>query len=171
MKSPRLRHFLLAVVVASAGLFISFTAGRSQTQDWLETGINRGAPMIKLAVTQFPATSTDPKLTSLAQEFNQVLWDDLDNAGIFQMISRSLYPLKTPVEPGDVEFKNWTDAGIQMLVFGKTEVLNGNMVVTGRLYDVQNPANPSVLAKRYVATMNEVSTRESAHRFLSLIHI
>jgi TolB protein len=169
MKSPRLKLLLLAAALASAGSFAGVMAGRSQVQDWLEIGINRGAPMVRLAVTEFPAASSDPGLAGLTKEFNQVVWNDLENAGIFQMISRSFYPLKSPVEPGDVDFKSWTDANVQMLAFGKTEVANGNLVVTGRLYDVQNAANPSVLAKRYVATMNEVSTRESAHRFANEI--
>jgi TolB protein len=56
-----------------------------------------------------------------------------------------------------------------MLVFGKAEVINANLVITARLFDVQNPGNPSVLAKRYVATMNEVATREAAHRFANEI--
>ena len=169
MKLPRFKYFLPGVALVLAGLFVSFKAGRSQTQDWLEYGINRGAPLVKIAVAQFPATAADPKLAGLTQEFNEVLWNDLEGAGIFQLISRSLYPVKSPVEPGDVDYKGWTETGAQMLVFGKTEILNGNMVVTGRLYDVQNAANPSVLAKRYVATMNEVSTRESAHRFANEI--
>lgn len=136
-------------------------------QGWFVTGINRGAPLIRLAVSDFPAQGTDPTLASLTQEFNQVLEGDLTNAGIFQMVSRSDFPVKTPVEPADVDFGAWSapPASTQMLAFGKTEAINSNLVVTGRLYDVHNQANPSVLAKRYIATMNEVSTREAAHRF------
>ena len=52
-----------------------------------------------------------------------------------------------------------------MLVFGKAENINSNLVITGRVFDLGNQANPGVLAKRYVATLNEVSTREAAHRF------
>ncbi|PYV24191.1 MAG: Tol-Pal system beta propeller repeat protein TolB [Acidobacteria bacterium] len=169
MKFRRLRFFSLAIVVALPLVFLAERVSRSQ--DWLETGINRGAPVIRLAVTDFPALSTDQRLVPLAQEFNQVLHNDLDNAGIFQMVSKSYFPVKTPVEPGDVDFKGWTDApaSTQMLVFGKVELINENLVVTGRLYDVQNPSNPSALAKRYVATLNEVSTREAAHRFANEI--
>src|SRR5205807_774625 len=127
--------------------------------------------MVRLAVTEFPAQSSDPRLVNLTQEFNQALRNDLSNAGIFEMISKSNFPLKIPVEPGDVDFKGWTDppASAQMLAFGKTEVINENLVVTGRLYDVQNPSNASVLAKRYVATLNEISTREAANRFANEI--
>jgi TolB protein len=147
------------------------TSPSAQSQDWLSTGINLGAPRIKLAVPEFPPKSVDQTLVSLTQEFNQVLWNDLDNAGIFEMVSKSYFPLKIPQEPLDVDFNAWTSppASAQMLVFGSTENINSNLVITGRVFDLGNQANPGVLAKRYVATMNEVSTREAAHRFANEI--
>jgi TolB protein len=140
-------------------------------QGWLETGINRGAPKIRIAVPAFPAQGTDQNLTGLTTEFNQVLWNDLDNAGIFDLVSKSYYPLKAPTNPGNVVFGDWTSPQVaaQMLAFGSTEEINGNLVVTAYLYDVQNPSNPSVLAKRFVATLNEISTRETAHTFANEI--
>jgi TolB protein len=148
-------------------LMLVFGVHRGLSQDWFTTGINLGAPRIRLAISEFPPDSVDQALVSSTAEFNQVLWNDLDNAGIFELVSKSLYPLKPPKEPGDVDLKGWTDppASTQMLVFGKTEVVNSNLVVTARLYDLKNTANPGVLAKRYVATLNEVSTRQIAHRF------
>jgi TolB protein len=171
MKRLRFRLLVFAAVMALPAVFLAPEATRSQTQDWLEIGINRGQPMVRLAVTEFPARSADPALASLTQEFNQVLHNDLENAGIFALVSKSHFPVKVPVEPADVDFKGWTDppASAQMLVFGKTEAVNQNLVITGRLFDVQNPANPSVLPKRYVATLNEISARESAHRFANEI--
>src|SRR5438094_6116346 len=169
MKFARFRFLLPVLALALPGVLLSLRPGRGQ--DWLETGINRGAPMVRLAVAEFPAQSPDPRWVNLTQEFNHTLGNDLSNAGIFEMISKSNFPLKIPVEPGDVDFKSWTDppASAQMLAFGKTEVINENLVVTGRLYDVQNPSNASVLAKRYVATLNEISTREAAHSFANEI--
>ena len=157
----------LLLTLAGAVLFSLPTRTALSQQDWLSTGINLGATKIKLAVPDFPAKSVDQQLVSLTQEFNQVLWSDLNNAGIFEMVSKSNYPLRVPEEPLDVDFNAWSTppAGAQMLVFGKVENLNSNLVVTGRVFDLGNQANPGVLAKRYVATMNEVSTREAAHRF------
>ncbi|HZO98714.1 MAG TPA: Tol-Pal system beta propeller repeat protein TolB [Terriglobia bacterium] len=143
----------------------------SEHPDWFETGINLGASRIRLAVTELPAQSADPSLGNMTKIFNQTLWNDLDNAGIFDLVSKSYFPLQIPKEPEEVVFAQWTDppASAQMLVFGKTEVINANLVITARLFDVKNPASASVLAKRYVATMNEVSTREAAHRFANEI--
>lgn len=165
-KALRLRLVLLAALPV---FFLALRPGRGQ--DWFSTGINLGAPKIRLAVSEFPPASTDQNLINLTQEFNQVLWNDLDNAGIFDLVSKSYMPLKPPQEPADVDFKAWSDppASAQMLVFGKTEVINANLVITGRVFDLGNPGNPGVLGKRYVATLNEVSTREAAHRLANEI--
>jgi TolB protein len=82
-----------------------------------------------------------------------------------------MMPEKIPSEPEEVVFANWSEppASAQMLVFGKCEISNANLVITGRLFDVRSARNPSVLGKRYVATMNEISTREAAHRFANEI--
>jgi TolB protein len=159
---------LLSVVILSLLLIALHT---SLGQDWFSIGINLGAARIKLAVSDFPSASGEQNLGPLTQEFNQVLWNDLDRAGIFDLASKSYYPLTPPREPLDVDFKTWSSPPIsaQMLAFGKTEVINSNLAITARLFDLGNPANPSVIAKRYVATLNEISTREAAHRFANEI--
>ena len=160
--------FLLSAVCFGT---LSVLGRPGQGQDWLSTGINLGATRIKLAVADFPPKAVDQSLVSLTQEFNQVLRGDLEDAGIFDMVSKSNVPLKVPEEPSDVDFTAWTSppASAQMLVFGKTELINSQLVITGRLFDLGNQANPGVLAKRYVTTLNEVSTREAAHRFANEI--
>ncbi len=112
--------FFLTLAVA-VGLSLTSRTALSQ-QDWISSGINLGAPKIKLAVPDFPPKSTDQQLVSLTQEFNQVLWNDLDNAGIFEMDSKSNFPLRSPrsrrmltLMPGATP-----PASAQMLVFGKT---------------------------------------------------
>jgi TolB protein len=157
----------LALAVAA----FSLVPSRSTHGQQITTGINRGAPSIRIAVTEFPGQSSDPKLGQFTTEFNSVLWNDLDNAGIFDLVSRSYYPVKPPVAPGDVVLDQWANPPVstQMLVFGKTELLNSNLVVTAYLYDVKNPSNPSVLARRFVANLDEVSTRETAHRWANEI--
>ena len=47
----------------------------------------------------------DQNLVSLTQEFNQVLWNDLEQSGIFDLVSKSYYPLTPPREPQEVDFK------------------------------------------------------------------
>ena len=99
--------FFLTLMVAGA-LALSSRSGLSQ-QGWqIDTGVNLGAPKIKLAVPDFPPKSVDQQLVSLTQEFNQVLQGDLTDAGIFEIIGKSNYPLKIPEEPLDVDFNAWT---------------------------------------------------------------
>lgn len=169
MLRRRLKFFLLALALIPPALMVALRQGHGQ--DWFRTGINMGAPITRLAVVEFPPTSVDQKLVSLTQEFNAVVRSDLETAGIFDVVSKSFHPLNAPREPEEVVFKNWSDppASAQYLVFGKTEVINMNLVITGRVFDVRNPGNPGVLAKRYVATMNQISTREAAHRFANEI--
>jgi TolB protein len=169
MRTPLLRWLPAPLLVFLLAFLLPTRVAR--TQDWFTTGINLGAPRIRLAVSDFPAQSPDPSLTRLTQEFNQVLWSDLESSGIFDMVSKSLYPLGQPIEPADVDFQAWSNppAQAQMLAFGKTEVINSNLVITARLFDVRNPHNPSVIAKRYVATLNDISTRDAAHRFANEI--
>jgi len=162
-------RFFSALALGAATLSIS--PRPASGQDWFTTGINLGAPRLRLAVSDFPPNSVEQSQVSLTQEFNQVLWNDLENAGIFDLVPKTSYPLRPPQEPADVIFKEWTDPPVeaQILAFGKAEVVNSNLVLTARLYDVKNEANPGVLAKRYVVTMNEVSVREAAHRFANEI--
>jgi len=162
--------FLVVGILAVLIVLPRLNHGQQQPT-WLEMGINRGAPSIRIAVTDFPPQSTNGQLVSFTQEFNTVLQNDLDNAGIFEIVSKSLYPLTAVRDPQDVVFPKWSDEPVlaQMLVFGKTDVVNDNLVTTAYLYDVKNPAHPSVVAKRYVGTVNEVSTRETAHRFANEI--
>ena len=156
-------------VITLSLLLIAFDTGRGQ--DWFSIGINLGTAKIKLAVADFPAAAGEQNLAPLTQEFNQVLWHDLDQAGIFDLASKSFYPTTPLREPTDVDSKTWSSPPIsaQMLAFGKSETTNSNMVITARLFDLGNTANPSVIAKRYVAALNEISAREAAHRFANEI--
>ena len=170
MHKGRIKSILLGLAISIPLVFYVLEPGHGQ-DDWIKTGINLGAPRIRLAVAEFAPKAVDQQLVSMTQVFNQTLWNDLDTSGLFEVVSKSMFPEKIPSEPEEVVFKNWSEppASAQMLVFGKAEVSSQNLVITGRLYDVRSATNPSVLGKRYVATMNEVSTREAAHRFANEI--
>jgi len=171
MRKTATRLFFSVVTIVSCLIVLSRLNHGQQEPSWFEAGINRGAPSIRIAVTDFPPQSTNAQLVSLTQEFNTVLQNDLDNSGIFEIVSKSMYPVTAVRDPQDVVFPKWSDEPVlaQMLAFGKTDVVNDNLVTTAYLYDVKNPSHPSVVAKRYVATLNEVSTRETAHRFANEI--
>src|SRR6202049_4436965 len=62
-------------------------------QDWIKTGTGLGVEKVRLAASDFKASNQDPKNAELLKVFNDTLWNDLDNAGIFDMVSKSFYPL------------------------------------------------------------------------------
>jgi len=69
-------------------------------QDWIRTGTGLGVEKVRLAVPDFKASTQDPKSPELLKVFNDTLWNDLDNAGIFDMVSKSFYPLEVPASVG-----------------------------------------------------------------------
>lgn len=164
------RHTKLLSLAVFLVTFLAHAAV-AKCQGWFRTGINLGQSRVRLAVPDFPPRSADQRLGSLTQVFNKVLWDDLDNSGILDLVSKSLYPLKVPQEPQDVNYQAWSSApaSAQFLAFGYSEVTNNNLVVTARLFDVGNPSNAAVLQKRYVASLNELAARDVAHRFANEI--
>src|SRR6516165_5085840 len=93
----------------SAFLCLIFLLARpliASAQDWVQIEINKGAP-IRLAAPDFKAASGDPQAAPLNTAFNQTLWNDLDNAGIFEMVSKSFYPLQTPGSPSEMKLDSW----------------------------------------------------------------
>jgi TolB protein len=171
MKRSKRKTLALILALTLAGSVALNQTAFTQDDSWIRIGVNLGAARIRLAVAELQPRSVDQQLVSLTQVFNATLRSDLENAGIFELVSKSMMPERVPTEPAEVVYAHFSEppASAQMLVFGKTESINQNLVISGRLFDVRSPQNPSVLGKRYVATMNELATREAAHRFANEI--
>ena len=112
----------------------------SFAQDWIKTGTGLGVEKVRLAVPDFNASTQDAKNADLLKAFNDTLWNDLDNAGIFDMVSKSFYPLGQVGTPADVKFEAWSapPPNAAMLAFGNLGVTGNSMTVQGWLYDVKN---------------------------------
>ncbi len=136
-------------------------------QDWIKSGTGLGVERIRIAVPEFKAANQDPRNSELLRTFNDTLWNDLTNAGIFDMVSKSFYPLGQIGAPGDVKFDAWGQAPVNaaMLVFGNLGANANNLVVQGWLEDVKNPNSPPVLAKQYTDTATTQQARVIAHKF------
>ena len=137
------------------------------SQDWIKTGTGLGVEKIRIAVTDFKASSQDPKNTELLKTFNDTLWNDLSNAGIFEMVSKSFYPLGQVGAPGDVKFESWSapPPNAAMLVFGNMGASANTLTMQGWLYDVKNAQSPQVLGKQYTDTATTQAARVIAHKF------
>jgi len=150
-----------------ACLFAIFVAVRLSAQDWIKTGTGLGVEKVRLAVPDFKASTQDANNTELLKTFNDTLWNDLDNAGIFDMVSKSFYPLGDIGTPADVRFEGWSSPppNAAMLAFGNLGVSGNTMTVQGWLYDVRNVTSPQVLGKQYQDAATTDAARLTAHKF------
>ena len=159
------RNLAQALVVLLATVFAALPS-RAQ-QDWIKTGTGLGVEKIRLAVPDFKPSTQDAQNPDLLKVFNDTLWNDLDNAGIFEMASKSFYPLAVPGNPADVKFDAWNapPPNAAMLAFGNLGATGNNLTVQGWLYDVKNVTSPQVLGKQYTDTATSDAARRIAHKF------
>src|ERR1700747_891492 len=117
---------------------------QARAQGKISFELNMGQERPRLSVPDFKAATPDPQTSPLNTVFNQTLWNDLDNAGIFEMVAKSFYPLAVPGQPGEVKQAEWgnppPNAGL--LAFGGVGVGNGKVDVQGWLFDVKNQGAP-----------------------------
>ena len=140
-------------------------------QDWIRTGTGLGMERVRLAAADFKTSTQDPKNADLLRVFNDTLWNDLDNAGIFDMVSKSFYPTELPANPPDVRFDAWNapPPNASMLAFGNLGATGNSMTLQGWLYDVKNAASPQVLGKQYTDVPTSDAARAIAHKFANEI--
>lgn len=140
-------------------------------QDWVRTGTNLGAQKIRLAAADFKMVGNDPALSNAQQTFNKVLYSDLSNAGIFDMVSKSLAPTATPGSPQEINLSQWSSApaSAAMVAFGAISVQNNRVVVYGWLFDAKNTQSPQVLGQQYSETLGPDTARHIAHEFADAI--
>jgi TolB protein len=150
-----------------AFLLVCCAAPQMPAQDWVHTGTNLGADRIRIAAADFKPVGADPQTPALKASFDATLYGDLANAGIFDLVSKSLAPQSTPGSPQEINLGQWSAApsSAAMVAFGALSASNGRLVVYGWLYDVRNTVSPQVLAKQYNEVASQEMARTVAHRF------
>jgi TolB protein len=143
----------------------------ASAQDWIRTGTGLGVEKIRLAVPDFKPSTQDPKNADLLKVFNDTLWNDLDSAGIFDLVSKSFYPLEVPGTPAEVKFDAWSSLppNAAMVAFGNLGITADKVAVQGWLYDVKNTSSPQVLGKQYTDAATPEASRVIAHKFANEI--
>jgi TolB protein len=151
---------------AILSLALLATLGLS-AQDWIRTGTGLGVEKIRLAAPDFKKITTDSGTNNLAMTFDLTLQNDLQNAGIFDMVSRSFWPLSIPGAPQEVHLADWSSPppNANMLAFGNLSVQSGYLNVQGWLFDTKNTQTPQVLGKQYREQATDEYARVIAHRF------
>src|SRR6202020_114776 len=73
-------------------LLASIVSLPSSAQDWVHTGSGLGNAPIRLAAADFKLVGADPQTSALKATFDSTLFNDLQNAGVFTMVSKSYTP-------------------------------------------------------------------------------
>ena len=146
--------------------------------------------------TERPALAiADLRGTGDAQQFmggfNTTLWDEVSNAGVLKMVSKSLYPLDVPQRPQDFRpptvtnpvrrgeaprtvkngpwLKDWSGPPVaaNYLAFGYTSIVDGRLALYGWLFNVGQPdvASAQVIGKVYFGSMDAAGARQVARDF------
>ncbi len=157
-------HFSLTVFFSLLGLVL---VPALHAQDWVRTGTNLGVQRIRLAAAGFKPANGDVQTLPLKSIFDQTLYNDLKNAGIFDMVSQSMAPNAMPGSPQEINLASWAAApsNAAMVAFGNLGVSGGRVSVQGYLFDAKNPQTPQILGKQYSDDANDENTRQIAHRF------
>ena len=148
-------------------LFALAASAQQPTEGKIRIGLAEGQEKPRLAVPDFKAANGDAQTAPLNMAFNTTLWNDLDNAGIFEMVSKSFSPGQSPGSPNELNIKAWSDPppNAGLVAFGNLGVNNGKVEVQGWLFDVKNPGSPQILGKQYREEANADNARLIAHRF------
>ena len=152
-------------------LFVFIPTSNLPAQDWVHTGTNLGNTTIRIAAADFKPAGADPQTPALKAVFDATLFNDLNNAGIFDLVSKSLAPQAMPGTPQEMLLDEWAaaPANAAMVAFGSLGVNNGRLNVFGWLFDTRNAASPQVLGQQYNEAANEDMARTVAHRFADAI--
>jgi len=162
MKAHFSRLLFPALLVISG-----MTPSAMWAQDWVHTGTNLGNDRIRIAAADFKPVGEDPQTPALKAAFDATLYGDLANAGIFDLVAKSMAPTATPGAPQEIDLTQWSaaPASASMVAFGAIASNNGRLVVYGWLDDARNTANPQVLTKQYNEAASVEAARTVAHRF------
>jgi TolB protein len=145
----------------------TFNLRSAFAQDWVKTGTNLGVQRIRIAAADFKAGSGDPQTGQFKTTFDSVLFNDLKNAGIFDMVAKSMAPMQSPGGPQEINLGAWSaaPANAQMVAFGSFAVNGGRITVQGFVFDTKNAQTPQILGKQYADTASDENARHIAHRF------
>lgn len=162
---PLATNRLAALALLFAALLVAPLLHAQEGPIHLET--STGAAKLRLAVASFKPASPDPNTSPLKGTFDQTLYNDLQNAGIFDLVSKDMAPQATPGSQSEIQLAQWAGApaNASMIAFGNLAVSGGRLTVNGFLDDVKNQQFPQIFARQYSDTANENSARAIAHRF------
>lgn len=114
------------------------------------------------------------------QVFNLTLFEEISSAGLLKMAPKSFYPTQIPQQPADWKppvggraqgpwLTDWTSSPVNAdyLAIGYTAIQNGQLVLFGWLFSVQQPdvANAQIFGKLYFGPVDENGAKKVAREF------
>ena len=176
---------VVAILTALLGTGAMWLAGQQGRIEGTIVG-RREKPAI--AIIDFRGTGAAQPLMNT---FNETLWDDIEESGVFNMIAKTLYPLEPPQQPQDFQpprmsvpakagdppvqirvgpwLTDWSGPPVNTtyLAFGYVAAQGQDLVLNGYLFNVLQPDTQTalVLGKRYFGTVDEAGARKVAHDF------
>lgn len=150
-------------VVATAAA-LCFGAVLAHGQDNVFTGTNSGAERVRIAAADFRAAS--PDAGGLKRTFDTVLYSDLQNAGVFDLVSKSMQPSAQPGSPQEMKLGDWsaTPVSAAFVAFGSLSLSANRVVVNAYVDDTHNAQYPQVLGKQYTEAGDDNGARTIAHK-------
>ena len=150
---------------------VFFQAPQLVAQDWVHTGTNLGNTAIRLAAADFKPVGGDPQTPALKAVFDATLYSDLSNAGIFDMVSKSLAPQAMPGSPQEIVLSQWSaaPANAAMVAFGALSVDERAARRLRLARRHQQHRQPAGAGKQYNEAASEDMARTIAHRFADAI--
>ncbi len=148
-------------------LFALFSAPGLHAQDPFHLETSTDTQRLRLAAANFRPGVADSITSPLLSAFNTTLNNDLANAGVFDLVSKSMQPGGTPGSPAEINLAQWAaaPASAAMVAFGNLAVVNGQTEVKGYLDDTHNAQFPQVFAKLYTDAADTNGARQIAHKF------
>ncbi len=170
MTFRKLKHTIAVsrILPILALLWVSMLSVSSFAQvDRIRTGTGLGVEKVRIAVADFKPLSPDKTTSTLLYTFDATLFSDLQNAGIFDMVSKSFNPLIVVGVPQDIRLDAWSNppTNAQMVAFGNLQISGSDLLVQGWLFDTRNVQLPQVLGKQYREAATDDNARLIAHRF------
>ena len=183
------RHsvFLISTTLALLACMAAVLAGQQNRSDIVATITTAERPA--MAVMDFRGTGDAQRLMD---GFNATLWDEISNAGILKMVSKTVYPLDTPQRPQDFKaptvpatpvrrgvtpqpvrngpwLTDWSGPPVNAnyLAFGYTGVQDGRLVLFGWLYNVgqADVTRAQVIGKLYFGSLDADGAKKVAREF------
>jgi TolB protein len=161
-------------------VFVTLALGQSlPAQDYVVIKLMGEGVKPSIAVPDFRGAGDSAKFMNV---FNQTLFSDIQESGLFKMASKSMYPLVVPQQPSDFQqpgpnaparrppwLTDWSSPPVsaKYLAFGYAASQNSQIVLSGWLFDVEQSsvAGAQLIAKRYFGPVDENGARKVAHEF------